>query len=82
MTQGEVLVVNNNLTFRMERHAADFPGFEGRDLSAKGFIELEPNTSFCDEILDVEFIDRNTFIDVYPNPAHDHVVIELSLIHI
>jgi hypothetical protein len=75
-TQGDMLSINNNLTFRMKRYPVDFPAFADKDFSETTFIELEPNEKFCDEILDVEILDETYSINVYPNPAQDYLVVE------
>lgn len=76
VNQGDTLVINNNFTFRMERYPLDYPAFEDRDLSAKGFIELNPDTAFCPTILDTESLVTNYNLNVYPNPASDQIAIE------
>ena len=74
--QGDSLSVNNNLTFRMKRYPADWTGFEGKDLSSKGWIELSPDTTFCDEIISsVDPMDEKAF-KIYPNPTTDQLTIE------
>ncbi len=75
-TQGDLLEINNNLTFRNERYPADFEAFEGRDLSSKGFIELEPDEEFCSSL--ISSIDDIVWYDlaVYPNPAQDRLTIQ------
>ena len=42
VAQGTVLSPMQNLMFRMERFASDFPGFAGQDLTPQGVIELDP----------------------------------------
>ena len=42
VAQGTVLNPMQNLMFRMERFASDFPGFAGQDLTPMGVIELDP----------------------------------------
>lgn len=75
-TQGDTLVINNNLTFRSTRFSLDYAAFDGRDLTAKGYMELEPDTTFCDNIM--SSVNSILFHDlkVYPNPAQDMLVIE------
>ena len=68
-TQGDSLNISNNLTFRIQRYSPDFPAFTNRDLSAKGYIELEPNIEFCDMIVPTI---EPTFVEnlrIYPNPS-------------
>lgn len=70
-----------NFTFRVDRYPLDFPAFEGRDLSPKGFIELEPNEDFCDELTSVdEFMDDKT-ISIYPNPTSETFALSWDGIH-
>ena len=75
-TQGDTLTINNNLTFRMKRYPSDYPAFEGKDFSETFYIELEPNETFCDQLLDVEVLEDTYAIDVYPNPANDFLIVE------
>ncbi len=42
VAQGTVLSPMQNLMFRMQRFASDFPGFAGQDLTPVGVIELDP----------------------------------------
>lgn len=75
--QGTELTVNNNITFRLRRYPTDFAGFAGRDLSSKGYLELNPNVEFCNlsvGISDLTLSDLS--ISVYPNPVSDKLVIE------
>ena len=73
--QGDTtLMVNNNLTFRVKRYPSDFSGFMGRDLSTKGWLELNPDTSYCEELTPVkEFLDYK--LEVFPNPANEMVTL-------
>lgn len=75
-TQGDVLELNNNLTFRIRRIPADDMAFSGKDLSPKGWIELEPDSTFCDDFVNaVDEISKYN-LEVYPNPASGRIVIE------
>ena len=40
--QGTELQLNNNLTFRADRYPANFPAFDGQDLSSGSVIEVNP----------------------------------------
>ena len=77
-TQGDSLELNENLTFRMTRIPADYPAFEGRDLSESiGFIELEPNEDFCDQLVpvaNIQTIDYN--LNISPNPTSGFLTLE------
>ena len=75
-TQGDSLTINQNLTFRVQRYPADFAAFAGRDLTGNGWLELEPNIDFCDQILPtVEIMDEAAFM-IYPNPTSDKLIVE------
>lgn len=73
--QGRVLDIGTNVTFRLERYPADFPGFIGKDLSAKGYLELNPDLTLCERLTDVEDILKEKLLEVYPNPASNNLVI-------
>ncbi len=77
VAQGTELSVNNNITFRIRRYPTDFVGFAGRDLSSKGYLELDPNSEFCNLSVSVsDFTLSDLSISVYPNPVSDKLVIE------
>lgn len=69
-SQGDSLTLNNNLTFRAFKYPIDYEAFDGKDLSAKGFIELNPNEDFCDQLVSTN---EPTLMqtNIYPNPATD-----------
>lgn len=75
-TQGDSLVINNNLTFRMKRYPLDYGAFAGVDLTPQGYIELEPDTNFCEDILNSVFDMDEYMLNVYPNPASTVVALE------
>lgn len=76
-SQGDSLVINNNLTFRLKRYPNEFPAFDGRDLSSKGFIELNPDTVFCSNVkTDVSEIEIPSAMRVFPNPTNDRITVE------
>ena len=75
-TQGDSLSINNNLTFRIKRFPKDYAAFEGRDLTSKGWIELEPNETFCDKLLDVEVLQEQYNLTLYPNPTSNYLVVD------
>lgn len=67
-SQGDILQINNNLTFRAFKYPIDYSAFDGRDLSKKGFIEMNPDEEYCDELTPTnELIQMKT--KIYPNPA-------------
>jgi arylsulfotransferase ASST/type IX secretion system substrate protein len=75
-TQGDTLTINQNITFRFNRIPMDYPAFDGKDLSPKGFIELEPNTEFCDITSSSEELENITTTYMYPNPVSQQLTIE------
>lgn len=76
VSQGDTILIEENQTFRLKRYPADYPGFEGKDLSPKGWIELGPDSTFCDELLPVETEMASYQLKIYPNPATDRATIE------
>ena len=77
VAQGDTsLVINSNLTFRSRRFPTDFSAFDGRDLSPKGYIEQEPNTEFCDQLLAIEDLFEEYQLKLYPNPAQEMITLE------
>ncbi len=75
-TQGDMLEINNNLTFRMDRYPSDFIAFDGKDLSHKGWIELQPDSTFCNELTSVMDPMNEDRFRVYPNPITRFITIE------
>lgn len=76
-SQGDTLSVNNNLTFRVKRYPVDYEAFEDKELSAQGYIELNPDTNFCNDIVNsIEDIVMPDQLDIFPNPAYNHLTIE------
>jgi hypothetical protein len=74
VAQGDT-IDSGNLTFRLNRYPADFPGFDGRDLEPKGYIELNPDSTFCDMLIPVEDLADKAF-KIFPNPAFDIISFE------
>lgn len=70
VSQGSVLGINNNLTFQLNRYGVDFPGFDGVDLTPLGYIELEPDTTFCGVIDNISEISIAQ-IPLFPNPVEN-----------
>ena len=48
LEQGEQTMINGSLTFKSDKYPITFPGFIGRDLSPKGYLELNPDSTFCE----------------------------------
>ncbi|MEL6863466.1 MAG: aryl-sulfate sulfotransferase [Bacteroidota bacterium] len=75
VTQGDSLAINNNLTFRLKRYPTNFEAFDNRDLSPNGYIELNPDTSFCQALMtNINEVERYD-LSIAPNPAHDRLAI-------
>jgi hypothetical protein len=79
VSQGEVLTITQNITFRMDRYPPDYAGFENRDLGAGDYLELNPNINYCDQLTtstrdDFYHID----IQIYPNPFRNLLHIDLE----
>jgi len=69
--QGDSLKVAENNTFRIARYASDFIGFNGRDLRSKGYIELNPDTAFCNlSSIGISKIIDTDILNIYPNPSN------------
>lgn len=68
MSQGTVINDLENLTFRAFRYPTEYGAFVGRDLSSKGFVELNPNEEYC-EILTSTNEAEDFAVRVFPNPT-------------
>ena len=75
-TQGDILVENNNLTFRFNRYPFDFTAFEGRTLEPMGFLELEPDEEFCSQLTSTTEILNQEKFTVFPNPVAHTLTVE------
>ena len=77
VSQGDVLSISANNTFRMNRYSPAFLGNLVNELDDPSFIELDPNTTFCELILDIdETADSN--LSVWPNPTNGIVNLTLE----
>lgn len=47
VSQGEPVTINDNITFRMERYPADYPAFSIHEPVPGDYLELNPDTEFC-----------------------------------
>lgn len=50
VSQGSEISSTANLIFKAEKYPPTFAGFINKDLSAKGYIEIDPDTTFCSMI--------------------------------
>lgn len=77
IAQGDTtLSINNNLTFRIKRYDKDFEGFNNRDLSPKGYIELLPDEDYCDFLITSTNDAEIKSSKLYPNPSSSTINIE------
>jgi len=76
--QGTQLSINQNLIFRTYRYPTDFSGFDGKDLSSKGYLESNPDTTFCALILNTNEYEKNSLFSVSPNPSSSVLNLTLS----
>ncbi|MEM1217741.1 MAG: aryl-sulfate sulfotransferase [Bacteroidota bacterium] len=76
VSQGDTLLINNNITFRMTRIPTDASALDGRDLTPQGFWELNPDTDFCSQILSTVDVSRTDRLQMIPNPTDGHLTIE------
>ena len=71
--QGDILQVSDNFTFSGRKYPADYIGFEDKDLSPKGYIELMPSDLFCNPLsTDVNKINE---YGVFPNPSSFNITL-------
>ena len=80
VNQGDTLAINNNLTFRMTRIPLDYPAFDGRDLTPKRWIELNPDTTFCEILLPVMNPSSPYGLNIYPNPIYGTATVEWDFV--
>ena len=72
VNQGANLKTNDNLTFRAFKYPKDYIGFDGRDLSPKGYIELEPYEDYCERLVNVKEL-TTLNLKIAPNPASSYL---------
>lgn len=75
ISQGDTAL--NNITFRMKRYPTWYSAFEGRDLTPDGYMELNPDTAYCDLLISAtDFTSAVQKTIAYPNPASNYILIE------
>jgi hypothetical protein len=79
VAQGTNLGISENFTVRIERYPLDYPGFVGKDLTPNGYIETEPNTSFCTLVSTSEPEALKNLIRLFPNPASKTLTIQCQI---
>jgi len=72
ISQGSILNLSDNFTFSARRYDVDYPAFQGKDLSPKGFIELNPS-DYC---LSTSVNNPSKGFLAYPNPTSDFIIIQ------
>lgn len=78
--QGDTtFTISNNITFRLKRYSGQFKGFEGRDLSPKDYIEMNPDTSYCNFLITpTQDLPKYSF-SIFPNPTEDHLILNREI---
>ncbi len=78
IAQGEVVELNDNITFRIKRYPIDFPAFVGKELNPKGLIELDEK-SLCEELaVSTEELAKEHAFILFPNPANQYLNIKFE----
>jgi hypothetical protein len=69
ISQGQNLSISENFTFSAQKYPPEYPAFQGKDLSPKGYIELNPSENCLLSATDDQVIE----LAVFPNPSHDYI---------
>ncbi|MFT4525770.1 MAG: hypothetical protein ACI85F_001926 [Bacteroidia bacterium] len=77
VSQGDSLSISANNTFRMNRYSPMFLGDLVNQLDEPSYIELSPDTAFCENILGVNETANSSF-SIWPNPTNDIVNLTLD----
>ena len=59
--QGSDIVNNDNLTFRMRRYSPQYTAFDNKDLEPIEYLELNPDESWCNRLLDTNDLTVSPF---------------------
>lgn len=59
----------DNNTFRVKRYASTHPAFTGKTLKPIGYIELNPDTNFCNISLGIKDVTAANSVSIFPNPS-------------
>ena len=79
--QGHILELSQNFTYQVKKYPPSYSAFESKDLTPKGYLELEPDTSFCRDIdTEVFHVPSTDKIVLSPNPVGNHKEIVLILL--
>jgi len=89
LSQGDSVPPRNssslmNFMFRSAKYDSEFTGFNGKDLSVKGFVELDPLESLCETTDTTTAVELNEFlgnVGIYPNPIQSgtRLILEQSI---
>ncbi len=60
----------------MKRYPTDFVAFDGKGLTSKGWIELEPKEAYCSDITPTKDVMIEEMFKIYPNPSSSTITIE------
>ena len=71
VAQGALLDLGDNTLFDIKRYNLNFPAFQSLELNSLGYLELNPDETFCSP-LNIEF-ESEVNIEVYPNPFEDEL---------
>ena len=69
--QGATIGLSQNFTNQVERYPLDFLGFDGKDLTPKGYLEINPNEDFCQLTHVNELEELNPEIVILINPVEN-----------
>ncbi|MEM7510003.1 MAG: T9SS type A sorting domain-containing protein, partial [Bacteroidota bacterium] len=75
ISQGEVLGINNNITFQMRRYAPDYAAFTDRELSFGELLELNAGDPLCNSVVSID-PQEEINIKIFPNPVIEELSIE------
>ncbi len=78
VSQGDSIAANANLNFRFYRYPTSYEAFSGKNLESLGYIENNPDTTFCNNILSVNSITSDNVFEVYPNPTVGNLAVKSS----
>jgi len=76
--QGEELSINDNFLFRMKRYSENYGAFNNRSLDAQGYLELNPNLDFCDQLLSISSEGEKREYSVSPTLVSEYLKISTN----
>lgn len=78
LIQGDEISNLDNNTFSITKYPQNYSAFQNKDLSPKGFIELEPNLDFCEILNAYSNPIEKSNLTLFPNPAFDFIDVNIS----